>query len=186
MLNTLEAFIFETQVCERERDGASYCFVSVFLTAVTMLLSFSFTLTRTNYTRTNTSWWCLRRRRSRSRPSWERHPSGWMRTVTLRPLRSSARSCRSCGASAKICSLGWRSDASGLSAWPPLRTCWIPPASSSGQQRAKWSSGGGSGVIRVLTAAHVFTGVPDWFQGMNRSSLRLSSTCWTKSLMKPW
>lgn len=171
---------------ERDRDIESNFFVTVVVTALTVVLWFPFASTRTSCTRTNTSWWSLRRTRNRSQPSWGRRPSGWMRMATLPPLRSSGRSCRSCGASAKICSSGWRSAASGLSAWPPLRTCWTPPASSSGQHRAKGSSGGGIGATLVLTASCVFTGVPDWFQRMTRSLLRLSSTCWTKSSMKPW
>lgn len=117
-------------------------------------LQYCCSFSRTSCTRRNTCWWCQRRRRSRSPPSWARCRSGWTRMATPLPPSSSERSCLSWRACAKTCSLGWRSDASGPTAWPPWVACSTPPASSWGEcreesvkQQARLGFGDGSVVL---------------------------------------
>lgn len=140
-LNSLEAFIFETQVSNK-----SWIFVCKFRKLrlsldvrckktiqpvkserrqqeenmhLTKSLRTSSSPSRTRCTRMSTCWWCRRRTRNRSPPSCARRLSGWTRTATLLPPSSWERGCLSWGACVRTCSSGWRRGASGPTAWPP-------------------------------------------------------------------
>lgn len=119
-LNSLEAFIFETQVSTENDSHAGRCHCFSFLMC---LHPDSGPLFRTRFTRMNTCWLYQRRRRNRSPANSEKLQNGWMRMATPPPPSSCGRSCRSSRACAKTCSSGWRSDASGPTTWLPSTAC---------------------------------------------------------------
>lgn len=90
-LNSLEAFIFETQVTVfyvLPTSEESCCQLTSFENT-----PYDTCFSRTSCTRRNTCWWCQKRTSSRSPLSSARCLSGWMRTATLLPPSSFGRSC---------------------------------------------------------------------------------------------